>query len=65
MPYVNVTKSETGSNAGSCSTLVAYLEKENQGSLGDSVNLYRKEFRVSINQVSSLTEYYITFMCFS
>lgn len=31
MPFVNVTKSETGSNAGSCGQLVAYLEKENQG----------------------------------
>lgn len=30
MPHINITTSATGSNAGSCSALVEYLEKENR-----------------------------------
>ncbi|RAJ89755.1 hypothetical protein LX87_05692 [Larkinella arboricola] len=30
MPHINITTSATGSNAGSCSALVDYLEKENR-----------------------------------
>jgi hypothetical protein len=48
MPYVNVTKSETGSNAGSCSTLVAYLEKENQGKAWNQKELWFDQGRDSI-----------------
>jgi hypothetical protein len=58
MPFVNVTKSETGSNAGSCGQLVAYLEKENQGkALGekelwfdqDRDTLYPEQVRQAID----------------
>jgi F-box protein 9 len=30
------------------------VEKESQGSLGDSVNLYRKAFRVNVNKIRPL-----------
>jgi Skp family chaperone for outer membrane proteins len=48
MPYVNVTKSETGSNAGSCGTLVAYLEKENQGKAWNEKELWFDQQRDNI-----------------
>jgi hypothetical protein len=48
MPYVNVTKSETGSNAGSCYTLVAYLEKENQGKERSQKELWFDQGRENI-----------------
>jgi F-box protein 9 len=32
------------------------VEKENQGSLGDSVNLYRKAFKVSVSSLGSISK---------
>jgi len=49
MPYVNVTKSEIGSNAGSCRQLVAYLEKENQGKSPDKHELWFDQVRENIH----------------